>query len=77
MVPTVPWWPLTGTEKAAAMTVLFIVAEVLFWGGAAIGGAEVLRHRRAFMAIFRRQIGPKIRRWTGLLHRKKPAEKQQ
>jgi hypothetical protein len=74
MVLSAPWWPMTGKEKAAAVTGLFIAAEILFWGGAAIGGTEVVRHRRAFMAILRRQIGPNFRRWTGLRHRKKTKE---
>jgi hypothetical protein len=70
---TLPLWPMSNAARVTVFTVLFIAAEVIFWGGAALGGAELVTHRRRYRAVFQRRIGPRLRRWTGL--RKRPKKR--
>jgi hypothetical protein len=63
MIPTLPFWPMSTKARTAAVPILLILAEVIFWGGAAIGGAELVKHRRRYGIVFRRRIGPRLRKW--------------
>jgi hypothetical protein len=58
-------------SRVAAVPILLIAAEVIFWSGAALGGAEVMKHRRRYGATFRRRIGPRLRALLGLKWRPK------
>ena len=69
MIPTLPLWPMSTKARVAAVPILFIAAEVLFWGGAAIGGAELVKHRRQVRTVFRRWVGLRTRCWLRLKHK--------
>lgn len=71
LIPTLPWWPISNPARLAGVPILLVAAEVIFWGGAAIGGAELLKHRRRYVAVFRRRIGPRMRNCFGLKRRPK------
>lgn len=73
LIPTIPLWPLSNKARAAAIPVLLISAEVIFWSGAALGGTELVRHRRRYRTVFRRRIGPRLRRWFRM--KNKPARR--
>ena len=78
LVPTLPWWPGSKTFKAAMVPVMLIGAEVIFWASVAIGGAEVLRRRRALAAVIKRRLGPRLRRrfWSARRRKKRPPKPQ-
>ena len=75
LIPTLPWWPMSKAFRVAAVPVLLVGAEVIFWLGVALGGAEVLRHRRALGVFFRRRLGPKARLALHLRAKKKTQPK--
>jgi hypothetical protein len=69
LIPTLPLWPMSGPSKVAAVPILFVAAEIIFWGGLAIGGTEMLRHKRRYGIVFKRRIGSRMRRWLRLKKR--------
>lgn len=45
----VPFLPLSGTAKAASISILVVMGEIMFWGGGIIVGKEVVsKYRRYF-----------------------------
>lgn len=70
LIPTLPFWPVPNKTRVAAVPILLVLAEVIFWGGVAIGGAELVKHRRRYGVVFRRRIGPRIRKWASHWRRK-------
>ncbi len=47
-LPVVPFLPLSVATKATGATALIIVAEVAFWGGAALAGPTAARRMRSW-----------------------------
>ncbi len=47
-LPVVPFLPLSVAAKATGATALIIVAEVAFWGGAALAGPTAARRMRSW-----------------------------
>ena len=44
----VPFLPLSVAARGTAATAMIIVAEVIFWGGAALAGPEAARRMRSW-----------------------------
>jgi VIT1/CCC1 family predicted Fe2+/Mn2+ transporter len=47
-IPVLPFLPISGGQQLAAAAAILIVAEVLFWVGAAIAGPEAVRRVRSW-----------------------------
>ena len=48
LLPGVPFLPLTVAARGTVGTALIVVAEVIFWGGAALAGPEAARQMRSW-----------------------------
>jgi len=48
VLPVIPLLPLSTAQKGGAATGLIIVAEVAFWGGAALAGPTAARRMRSW-----------------------------
>ena len=48
LLPGVPFLPLSVAARGAVATALIVVAEVIFWGGAAMAGPEAARRMRSW-----------------------------
>lgn len=46
--PVLPFLPLTGPQKVGAAGAVFVVAEILFWSGAAMAGPDAVRRMRGW-----------------------------
>ena len=44
----VPFLPLTVAARGTVATAVIVVAEVIFWGGAALAGPEAARRMRSW-----------------------------
>jgi hypothetical protein len=56
-LPGIPFLPLTGAGKGGIAAVVLIIAEIFFWGGCALVGAQLFKRWRPksrFGAWFRR-----------------------
>lgn len=64
LVPTLPWWPLTNSQRLLASGILLVIAELLFWIGALIVGQQAIaRYRNHLTGQNFRRIWQKLRRW--------------
>lgn len=48
LLPGVPFLPLSVAVRGTVGTALIVVAEVIFWGGAALAGPEAARRMRSW-----------------------------
>lgn len=48
LLPAVPFLPLSVAARGTVATALIVVAEVIFWGGAAMAGPEAARRMRSW-----------------------------
>ena len=48
LLPGVPFLPLSVAARGAVGTALIVVAEVIFWAGAAMAGPETARRMRSW-----------------------------
>ncbi len=48
LLPVIAFLPLSAAQKAGAATGLIVVAEIAFWGGAAMAGPTAARRMRSW-----------------------------
>ena len=48
LLPGVPFLPFSVAARGTVGTALIVVAEVIFWGGAALAGPEAARRMRSW-----------------------------